>query len=144
MTRKILSPAALRVFFAVAALAFSLDARSADRKSAKLGGLPAVTLTPIATTGLTSPVQVTTAHDGSGRLFIVDHTGIVHIYKDGALLPTPFLDISSLVEYDSDERGMNSIVFHPDYPCERHTSISITSTSRSPGTSPSRATGLGG
>ncbi len=115
MTRKIFGPAALRVFFAVAALAFSLDARSADRKSAKLGGLPAVTLTPIATTGLTSPVQVTTAHDGSGRLFIVDHTGIVHIYKDGALLPTPFLDISSLVEYDSDERGMNSIVFHPDY-----------------------------
>jgi glucose/arabinose dehydrogenase len=104
---------AVRVFFAVAALAFSLDAQSADRKSAKLGGLPAVTLTTI-TTSVTAPVQVTSAHDGSGRLFVVDHTGIIHVVKNGTLLPTPFLDISSLVTF-SDERGLNSIAFHPDY-----------------------------
>ena len=113
MKRKRIASPALRVVLAVAALAVSFAAQSADRKA--LPELPAVTLTPIATSGLTSPVQVTTAHDGSGRLFVVDHTGVIHIYKNGALLPTPFLDISSIVNYDGGERGMNSVVFHPDY-----------------------------
>jgi glucose/arabinose dehydrogenase len=106
--------AALRVVITVSALAISTLAQSADRK-APLAGLPAVTLTPIVTSGLTSPIQATTAHDGSGRLFIADHTGVIHIYQNGALLPTPFLDISSVVNYDGGERGMNSIAFHPDY-----------------------------
>ncbi|HYX19216.1 MAG TPA: PQQ-dependent sugar dehydrogenase, partial [Thermoanaerobaculia bacterium] len=114
MKRKCMGSLALRVVLAAAALAFSLDAQSAVRKPT-LPGLPAVTLTPIVTSGLTSPVQVTTAHDGSGRLFVVDHTGVIHIYKNGGLLPTPFLDISSIVNYDGGERGMNSVVFHPDY-----------------------------
>jgi glucose/arabinose dehydrogenase len=63
---------------------------------------------------LNSPVYVTDAGDGSGRLFIVEQVGRIRIVKDGALLPTPFLDIRSLVE-SGGERGLLSVAFHPDF-----------------------------
>ncbi len=44
--------------------------------------------------GLTAPVGLTHAGDGSGRLFIVEQTGQIRIVEDGTLLATPFLDIS--------------------------------------------------
>ena len=45
--------------------------------------------------GLTAPVYLTGAGDGSGRLFIVDQAGFIRIVKDGVLLPAPFLDLTS-------------------------------------------------
>ena len=39
--------------------------------------------------GFSSPTQVTSAHDGTGRLFVVEQRGLVRIVKDGAILPTP-------------------------------------------------------
>jgi hypothetical protein len=62
--------------------------------------------------GFTQPVQVTSAPDGSGRFFIVTKTGKVWIYKNGAVLSTPYLDLTSLVSTDS-ERGLLSIAFPP-------------------------------
>src|SRR5256885_8255372 len=47
--------------------------------------------------GLRSPVYVTSAGDGSGRMFIVEQAGRILVMKDGRVLPTPFLDIRSLV-----------------------------------------------
>jgi hypothetical protein len=47
--------------------------------------------------GLESPVYITGAGDGSGRLFIIEQVGRIRIVKDGVLLATPFLDIRSLV-----------------------------------------------
>ena len=69
--------------------------------------------------GLTAPLGVTHAGDGSGRLFIIEQTGEIRIVdKDGALLAAPFLDISSeLPELNAffDERGLLGLAFHPDY-----------------------------
>lgn len=68
--------------------------------------------------GLTSPVHLTHAGDGSGRLFIADQAGQVRIVEDGALLPTPFLDISDRIvdlHPGFDERGLLGLAFHPDY-----------------------------
>jgi len=70
-------------------------------------------LTSIAS-GLTNPIYVTYAPDGSGRLFIVEQIGRIRIYKDGKVLPTPFLDIRSLVVAGG-ERGLLSVAFHPDF-----------------------------
>src|SRR3977135_1050470 len=70
-------------------------------------------LTPIAT-GLQSPVYVTGAGDGSGRLFIVEQAGRIRIVKGGVLMPTPFLDIRSLVK-SGGERGLLSVAFHPQF-----------------------------
>src|SRR6476661_7577564 len=61
--------------------------------------------------GLQSPVYVTGAGDGSGRLFIVEQIGRIRILENGALLPAPFLDIRSLV-VSGGERGLLSVTFH--------------------------------
>ena len=69
-------------------------------------------------TGLTAPLEVTSAGDGSGRLFIVEQSGQIRILQNGALLPTPFLDVSArLVELSPvyDERGLLGFAFHPDF-----------------------------
>jgi glucose/arabinose dehydrogenase len=76
--------------------------------------LPSVVLTQLPG-GLSAPVHVTNAHDGSGRLFIVEQPGTIRIFKNGAFLATPFLDISALASYDAGERGLLSVAFHPDY-----------------------------
>ena len=65
-------------------------------------------------TGLSQPVLVTHAGDGSGRLFVVEQTGRIRIIQDGTLLPTPFLDLSGSV-LSSGERGLLGLAFHPSY-----------------------------
>ncbi|MCH8242398.1 MAG: PQQ-dependent sugar dehydrogenase [Planctomycetes bacterium] len=68
--------------------------------------------------GLTAPVFLTHAGDGSGRLFIVDQPGQIRIVKNGVLLPAPFLDITSktvALNAFFDERGLLGLAFHPDY-----------------------------
>ncbi|HQQ76518.1 MAG TPA: PQQ-dependent sugar dehydrogenase [Thermoanaerobaculia bacterium] len=74
-------------------------------------GWPNVALTRV-TTGFASPTQVTSAGDGSGRLFVVEQRGLVRIVKDGAVLPAPFLDIRDRVSCCG-ERGLLSIAFEP-------------------------------
>ncbi|HVR71581.1 MAG TPA: PQQ-dependent sugar dehydrogenase [Vicinamibacteria bacterium] len=69
--------------------------------------------------GLTSPVTIVSAFDGSGRLFVVDQVGLVRVLTPGgALLPEPFLDLrAKLVPLNPffDERGLLGLAFHPDY-----------------------------
>ena len=77
-----------------------------------------VALVPVATS-LPPPTFVTHAGDGSGRLFVVLQTGQIRIITSaGALLPTPFLDVSaSMVTLDGtyDERGLLGLAFHPEF-----------------------------
>ncbi len=68
--------------------------------------------------GLTAPVGLTHAGDGSGRLFIVEQTGQIRVVEDGTLLAAPFLDISGLLPTLNaffDERGLLGVAFHPAY-----------------------------
>jgi glucose/arabinose dehydrogenase/plastocyanin len=69
--------------------------------------------------GLISPVYLTYAPDDSGRLFVVDQAGAIHIIdEDGELLEEPFLDLTEqIVELQEgfDERGLLGLAFHPDY-----------------------------
>jgi len=55
--------------------------------------------------GLTNPVALANAGDGSNRLFIVDQTGIIRIYNGTHVLATPFLNITSKV-LSGGERGL--------------------------------------
>jgi glucose/arabinose dehydrogenase len=73
----------------------------------------ALQLTAVAT-GLASPLQVTHAGDGSGRLFIVEQGGVIKIVRAGAVLATPFLDISGRI-VSGGEQGLLSVAFHPQY-----------------------------
>ncbi len=64
--------------------------------------------------GLTSPIGLVNAGDGSGRLFVVEQSGLIRVIRDGELLPEPFLDIRDRVSCCS-ERGLLGLAFHPDY-----------------------------
>lgn len=66
---------------------------------------------PIAT-GFTQPVAVVNA--GDERLFIIERSGIIKVYKNNSVLATPFLDIRHKTSTDGD-RGLLSLAFHPNY-----------------------------
>ena len=74
---------------------------------------PAVALS-LVVGGLSSPDFVTSARDGSGRLFIVEKTGRIRIWKNGQLLATPFLNLSASVSTGS-EQGLLGLAFSPNY-----------------------------
>jgi glucose/arabinose dehydrogenase len=65
------------------------------------------------TGGLSSPVGVTNAGDGSGRLFVVEQGGRVRIVKSGKIIGT-FLDAGSRTD-GGGERGLLGLAFHPDF-----------------------------
>lgn len=68
--------------------------------------------------GLSYPVHITNAGDGSGRLFIVEQGGKIMIYKD-SLFAQPFLDISDRVRSPlsggGNEEGLLSVAFPPGF-----------------------------
>ena len=69
-------------------------------------------------TGLTAPLEVTSAADGTGRLFIVQQTGQIRILKGKRLQAAPFLDVASRIVVlmpGYDERGLLGFAFHPDF-----------------------------
>ncbi len=72
-----------------------------------------VTFTPVVS-GLFAPVFMTSP-PGDPRLFIVEQGGTIRVFKDGALLPTPFLSIDAAV-VGGGEQGLLGLAFHPDYP----------------------------
>lgn len=69
--------------------------------------------TQIVATGLDRPLFAT-APEGDSRLFIVEQGGLIKILQDGAVLPTPFLDLSGSVNTEA-ERGLLGMTFDPDF-----------------------------
>jgi len=65
-------------------------------------------------TGLTSPLYVTHAHDGTNRLFILEQAGRIRVVQPGASTSTVFLDIVNQV-LSGGERGLLGLAFHPQY-----------------------------
>jgi glucose/arabinose dehydrogenase len=65
--------------------------------------------------GLSRPVDIQSANDGSGRLFIIEKLGYIRIYENGQLLDAPLLDITDRVNADGNEMGLLGLAFHPDY-----------------------------
>lgn len=64
--------------------------------------------------GLSRPVGMAHAGDGSGRLFVLEQRGVIRTMQDNQLLPEPFLDISDRV-ICCGERGLLGMAFHPDF-----------------------------
>lgn len=63
---------------------------------------------------LDKPVGIVNAADNSGRLFLVEQTGKVKIYRNGIVSPRPFIDLTNLVDIGR-YRGLWSIAFPPAY-----------------------------
>jgi glucose/arabinose dehydrogenase len=65
--------------------------------------------------GLSSPVGIAHARDGSGRLFILEKAGVIRVVSNGTLAVAPFLDITDRVEAGGSEQGLLGLAFHPDF-----------------------------
>ncbi len=64
--------------------------------------------------GLSSPIDIVTANDGTGRLFIVEQAGRIRILQNGALNAIPFLDMRAQV-LSGGEQGFLGLAFHPGF-----------------------------
>jgi uncharacterized repeat protein (TIGR01451 family) len=86
-----------------------------------------ISVDEVIATGFDRPIQVTHAGDGSDRLFVVEQTGEIRIFKNGAILSAPFIDLGSLVACCG-EQGLLGLAFHPDYanPTNRYFYVNYT------------------
>ncbi len=64
--------------------------------------------------GLSQPLAIAHAGDGSGRLFVTLQEGRVMIFDGRQIVPKPFLDLRERVA-SGGERGLLSVAFHPDF-----------------------------
>jgi glucose/arabinose dehydrogenase len=83
-------------------------------------------------TGLSVPLVVAQPPDGSNRLFVAEKSGLVRVVEDGALLTTPFLDVSSLLATDGNEQGLLGLAFDPDFTANRFVYFSYTEPEANP------------
>ena len=79
------------------------------------------------TAGLSLPILITHAGDGSGRIFVVEQQGRIRIVKNGVIVNRPFLDVSHRVSCCW-ERGFLSVAFPPDYATKQHFYVNYTDT----------------
>ena len=66
-------------------------------------------------TGLSSPLYLTHAKDGSRRIFVVQQRGIIKVVQPGTTTATDFMNISSKVSSSGSERGLLGLAFHPQF-----------------------------
>lgn len=62
--------------------------------------------------GLDEPTTFAFVPDG--RIFLVEKRGVVRVFEDGALLPTPIIDIQDRVN-NAEQRGLLGLAVDPDF-----------------------------
>lgn len=90
---------------------------------------PTLHLQPVAE-GFVLPVDVVSANDGTGRLFVVERGGTIRIIENGERLATPFLDIRDRVSGTASpcsECGLLGLAFPPDFATEGYFFVNYTS-----------------
>ena len=95
---------------------------SSDSQQPQPGGID-LALEPVATS-FTFPL-LATAPVGDSRLFVVEKGGRVKVVKNGAVLSTPFLDVSGLISNGS-EQGLLGLAFDPQFSSNGRLFISYT------------------
>jgi glucose/arabinose dehydrogenase len=69
--------------------------------------------------GLDQPLYVTNADDGTNRLFIVQRTGLVRVFRAGLLQSAAFLNLTGKISCCDGERGLLGLAFHPAFATNR-------------------------
>jgi glucose/arabinose dehydrogenase len=100
---------------ALAALAACGSAPAGHAQTRPAAARPAAARVKLTQIGdFDSPLGVVQPPGDSHRVLVVEQSGEIAVIRDGQTLPTPFLDIRSLVR-DNDEQGLLSMAFAPDY-----------------------------
>ena len=81
-------------------------------------GLPVLRIGKVAE-GFERPTHITSARDGSNRLFVSEQAGRIRILRRGKILARAFLDIRDQVVCCG-ERGLLSVAFPPDYATKQY------------------------
>jgi glucose/arabinose dehydrogenase len=79
--------------------------------SGPVGQAPKLLLEQVAG-GFREPVDIAWRADDPSSVFVVEQGGRIRIVRDGALVDTPFLDISGIVTAGG-EQGLLGLAFHP-------------------------------
>lgn len=79
--------------------------------------------------GLSSPLFLTHAKDGSGDVYVVERGGSVVLRRSGASTNQTFLDISDRV-LSGGEQGLLGLAFHPNYKTNGYLYVNYTSAQR--------------
>ncbi|REJ75623.1 MAG: hypothetical protein DWQ47_09140 [Acidobacteria bacterium] len=66
-------------------------------------------------TGLSSPLFLTHAKDGTKRLFVVQQRGIIWVVDPITRERSEFINLASKVSQTGSERGLLGLAFHPDF-----------------------------
>jgi glucose/arabinose dehydrogenase len=108
----------------LAALLAEAAGPSVTKTAAQSSELPSLLLaSPI--TGLTQPVSITHAGDGSGRLFVAEQSGRIRIIRNGTVSSTPFLNISTRISTGG-ERGLLGLAFPPGFATKQYFYVNYT------------------
>jgi cysteine-rich repeat protein len=103
-----------------------------ENASALCAGIPFVSGaaidSEIVASGFDRPLHLTAPALDTRRLFVVEQAGVIRIIQDGTVLPAPFLDITSRVAgpASSNERGLLSLAFHPQFATNRRFFVNYT------------------
>ncbi len=73
------------------------------------------------------PIGIAHAGDGSGRLFIIERAGVVHVIEDGEVADTPYLDLTDRALSNASERGLLGIAFPSGFDDDGHFYVHYTS-----------------
>src|SRR5436853_3200844 len=102
------------LLLAVSAIGFAPAAPTTEAQRDKIINAPTAIQLQTILSGLSGPVFVTHAHDGTNRLFIIEQVGRIRVAQPGASSTTVFLDISNRV-LSGNEQGLLGLAFHPQY-----------------------------
>ena len=92
------------------------------------GPLPQISMA-VVERDFAQPVHVTHAGDGSGRIFVVEQAGRIRILDNGAVLPTSFLDLASVIPprlIAGGEQGLLSVAFPPGFAAKGYFYVNYT------------------
>ncbi|MFN3390929.1 MAG: PQQ-dependent sugar dehydrogenase [Meiothermus ruber] len=87
---------------------------SPDPSDPPPSGEPSLHLSLLVSSGLSQPLYLTHAGDGSGNLYVVEKAGRIRLIENGALRTQAFLDITEKTSKGS-EQGLLGLAFHPNY-----------------------------
>ena len=84
-----------------------------------LGAAPAEAAVHLQKVGdFDQPVYVAAAPGDYSRIYVVERSGTIRVVRNGTKLATPFADLTDVVD-ESDERGLLSIAFPPNFQSSR-------------------------
>jgi len=86
---------------------------AANCSATPVAGQPSLT-TVLFAHGLANPLDFQVPAGERNRAFVVEQVGRIRIVRGGAVLGTPYLDVSSLTSAGG-ERGLLGLAFHPRY-----------------------------